>query len=221
MRVCSIAVLIGRNRMLVLNIFKFIAFRRQALRMIGQLSKKYANFVKQDMAMFEIFEREKRSNHVGSEQEFSEFLQECIKSTKDFSFELYLRARYIPRFLSQCTQTQVRIKDLYIIFDNAAATQQLAQSLKERIPQNKILEKLRKLEFTHSPSLLEQEFFILHQLLKQTTRNLNRFRIDHVKILISVTEIGLNSFLKLKKLRLEHLESDGLQFDQIYSSFLS
>jgi len=31
MHVSSIAVLIGRNRMLVLNIFKFIAFRRQAL----------------------------------------------------------------------------------------------------------------------------------------------------------------------------------------------
>ena len=27
-RVCSLSLLIGRNRMLVLNIFKFIAFRR-------------------------------------------------------------------------------------------------------------------------------------------------------------------------------------------------
>jgi hypothetical protein len=59
-RVCSLSLLIGRNRMLVLNIFKFIAFRRHALCLIGQLSKKYASFVKQDMAMFEILEKEKR-----------------------------------------------------------------------------------------------------------------------------------------------------------------
>ena len=45
-RVCSLSLLIGRNRMLVLNIFKFIAFRRQALHQIGKLSRKYANFVK-------------------------------------------------------------------------------------------------------------------------------------------------------------------------------
>ena len=45
-RVCSLSLLIGRNRMLVLNIFKFIAHRRYALNQIGQLSKKYASFVK-------------------------------------------------------------------------------------------------------------------------------------------------------------------------------
>ena len=60
--------------MLVLNIFKFLAFRRQALFQIGRLSKKYANFVKQDMAMFEILEKEKRQNYICSDQEFSEFL---------------------------------------------------------------------------------------------------------------------------------------------------
>ena len=86
--------------MLVLNIFKFLAFRRQALSTIGKLSKKYANFVKQDMAMFEILEKEKRLNHVGSDQEYSEFIQECANANKDFAIELYLRARYLPRFLS-------------------------------------------------------------------------------------------------------------------------
>ena len=53
-------VLIGRNRMLVLNIFKYLAYRRRALGLIGQLSKKYATFVKQDMALFEVLEKEKR-----------------------------------------------------------------------------------------------------------------------------------------------------------------
>ena len=119
-RVSGLSVLIGRNRMLVLNIFKFLAYRRQALSTIGQLSRKFASFVKQDMAMFEILEKEKRQNHVGSDQEFAELLEESASGTKDFSIELYLRARYLPRFLSQCTQA--RIKDFYIIFDSPAAT---------------------------------------------------------------------------------------------------
>ena len=33
-----------------------------------------------------------------------------------------------------------------------------------------------------------------------------RFRIDHFKTLECMNKIGLNNFLKLKKLRLEHLE---------------
>ena len=71
--------------------------------------------------MFEVLEKEKLSNHVGNDQEYAEFLQECANANKDFSIELYLRARYLPRFLS--IATQVRIKDLYIIFDNQMATQ--------------------------------------------------------------------------------------------------
>ena len=54
------SVLIGRNRILILNIFKFIAYRRRALGTIGQLSKKYSTFVKQDIALFEVLEKEKR-----------------------------------------------------------------------------------------------------------------------------------------------------------------
>lgn len=99
LRLCGLSLLIGRNRMLVLNIFKFLAYRRQALCMIGQLSKKYASFVKQDMAMFEILEKEKRQNHVGTDQEYAEFVREFAQANKDFSIELYLRARYLPRFL--------------------------------------------------------------------------------------------------------------------------
>ncbi len=102
LRLCGLSLLIGRNRMLVLNIFKFLAYRRQALCMIGQLSKKYSSFVKQDMAMFEILEKEKRQNHVGTDQEYAEFVREFAQATKDFSIELYLRARYLPRFLEQC-----------------------------------------------------------------------------------------------------------------------
>ena len=49
--------------------------------------------------MFEILEKEKRQNHVGSDQEYSEFIQECANPNKDFAIELYLRARYLPRFL--------------------------------------------------------------------------------------------------------------------------
>ena len=76
----SVADLIGRNRMLILNIFKFVAFKRRALTLIGRLSKRFAHFVKQDIAMFEILEKEKRSNYVGNDQEYYEFLQECANS---------------------------------------------------------------------------------------------------------------------------------------------
>jgi hypothetical protein len=36
-----------------------------------------------------------------------------------------------------------------------------------------------------------------------------------------VNEVGLNNFLKLKKLRMEHLEADGQQFHEVYEAFLS
>ena len=136
-KVCSLSLLIGRNRILVLNIFKFLAYRRKALSMIGMLSKKYSSFVKQDMALFEILEKEKRQNHVGSDQEYAEFLHECTGATKDFSIDLYLRARYLPRFLQQCGK--VRIKDLYIIFDSLSATQQAARAIGQNLAQNRIL----------------------------------------------------------------------------------
>ena len=206
--------------MLVLNIFKFIAYRRQALSMIGQLSRKYASFVKQDMAMFEILEKEKRENHVSSDQECAEFLQECGNSAnKDFNIELYIRARYLVRLLTQCTQA--RIKDLYVIFDNPSATQQAARFLdSNRLKDNCVLERLRKLEFTHSPSQPNPEFFIVGQLLSQTTRNLNRVRIYDFRVMASINEVGLNSFIKLKKLRLEHLEAEAAH-EETYSLFLT
>lgn len=69
--------------------------------------------------MFEILEKEKRSNHVGSDQEFAEFCREKCNTTKDFSIELYLRARYLPRLL-ECDN--MRIRDLCVIFDNPSST---------------------------------------------------------------------------------------------------
>lgn len=84
---------------------------------------------------------------------------------------------------------------------------------------NKILERLRKLEFTHSPSMIEQEFGVIRALLPQTTRNLNRVRIDHFKVMETINDVGLNSFIKLKKLRLEHLESDP-RHEDTYTNFI-
>ena len=88
------------------------------------------------------------------------------------------------------------------------------------MPQNKTLERLRKLEFTHSPAQIDQEFFIVSQLLRQTTRNLNRVRIDHFKVMTCVNEVGLNSFTKLKKLRMEHLESQSPADEAAYATFM-
>ena len=51
---------VGRNRMIMLNIFKNVGYRRQALTIIGQLCRKYAAFAKSDMSLFEMFEKEKK-----------------------------------------------------------------------------------------------------------------------------------------------------------------
>ena len=58
---------VGRNRMIMLNIFKYVAYRRQALTIIGQLCRKYAAFAKSDMSLFEMFEKERKQNYVCSE----------------------------------------------------------------------------------------------------------------------------------------------------------
>ena len=55
----SYGTMIGRNRILLLNIFKFIEFKRKALMKLGQLCRKYSIFVKKDMTLFEMFEKEK------------------------------------------------------------------------------------------------------------------------------------------------------------------
>ena len=60
----------------------------------------------------------------------------------------------------------------------------------------------------------------MNQLLRQTTRNLNRVRIDHFRVLLCINEVGLNNFIKLKKLRLEHLEATDNAFDEAYGTFL-
>jgi hypothetical protein len=46
-------------------------------------------------------------------------------------------------------------------------------------------------------------------MLCQCKMYLNRFRIDHFKSMQRVVEIGLNSFIRLKKLRVEHLTTSA------------
>jgi len=88
------------------------------------------------------------------------------------------------------------------------------------MPKNsKILNQLRKLEFTHSPAADQHEFFIVSELLRQTKRNLNRVRIDHFETMVAINAAGLNSFIKLKKLRLEHLEAES-KYEETYTTFL-
>ena len=48
---------------------------------------------------------------------------------------------------------------------------------------------------------------------------MNRIRVDHFRVMVCVNEVGLNSFIKLKKLRLEHLESVP-EFDEAFKTFL-
>ena len=74
---------IGSNRILMLNIFKYINFKRKALITLGRLNKKYSIFVKKDMTMFEMFEKEKQQFYITTDDEFTEFLQENI-NPKDF-----------------------------------------------------------------------------------------------------------------------------------------
>ena len=110
---------IGRNRILLLHIFKYVEFKRKALAALGKLCLKYSIFVKKDMTLFEMFEKEKQQYHVTCEEEFAEFLHETI-NPKDFFIELYLRVKFLPRFLKECQS--VKVRDVYIIFDNAIAT---------------------------------------------------------------------------------------------------
>ena len=106
----------GRNRMLMLNIFKYMAHRKSALTLLGQLNKKYNAFAKSDMTLFEMFEREKKQNYVCTEQELFEFIKQVESGTKNFNLELYLRVKYLPKIIEACGH--VRVRDLCVIFDN-------------------------------------------------------------------------------------------------------
>jgi hypothetical protein len=65
---------------------------------------------------------------------------------------------------------------------------------------------IRKLEFSHSPCADESEFEIVRLMLSQCKLTLNRFRIDNFKTMEAIVDMGLNQFIRLKKLRIEHLE---------------
>lgn len=78
--------------------------------------------------------------------------------TKDFNLELFLRAKYLPKFIQECGH--IRVRDLCVIFDNAQTTEQVANLLSQRsmLESCKVFEKLRKIEFSHSPFMVETEY---------------------------------------------------------------
>ena len=117
---------IGNNRILMLNIFKYVNFKRKALMTLGRLCRKYSIFVKKDITMFEMFEKEKQQFYVTTDVEFSEFINENI-NPKDYFIELYLRVKFLPMILRDCKQ--VRVRDLTIIFDNTTATRQTVETV--------------------------------------------------------------------------------------------
>ena len=69
-----IRTVIGNNRILLLNIFKYTNFKRKALMTLGRLCRKYQAFVKKELTMFELFEKEKQSFYIATDEEFKEFL---------------------------------------------------------------------------------------------------------------------------------------------------
>ena len=75
---------------------------------------------------------------------------------------------------------------------------------------------IRKLEFSHSPSADESEFEIVRMMLGQCKLTLNRFRIDNFKTMEAIVEIGLNSFIRLRKLRIEHLDSESMTSSDLH-----
>lgn len=49
---------------------------------------------------------------------------------------------------------------------------------------------------------------------------MNRFRIDNFKTMEAIVEIGLSSFIRLRKLRVEHLSITSTDHEAIFSRFL-
>ena len=43
-------------------------------------------------------------------------MKEVEKGTKDFNLELFLRVKYLPKFMKECGH--IRVRDLCVIFDN-------------------------------------------------------------------------------------------------------
>jgi hypothetical protein len=65
--------------------------------------------------------RKTRQNHVENDEEFNSFVKTKLeRNMNDFNIELFVRAKLLPKFLVECPT--VRVKDLYVIFDNASQT---------------------------------------------------------------------------------------------------
>ena len=105
--------------------------------------------------------------------------------TKDFNLELFLRAKYLERFLKECGH--VRVRDLCIIFDSANCAESAVNCLNEGNDKCcKVFGRLRKIEFSHSPFENESEFAVARKILGTTTKYLNRFRIDDFRTLVTI-----------------------------------
>lgn len=102
---------------------------------------------------------------MGSDEEFTLFLLDRKhRNSNDFNIELFLRAKFLPKFLSECSQAN--IKDLYVIFDNAAQTHSAAKATRLCLrSQPQICASLRKLEFSHSPHAHGSEFEVVKMML--------------------------------------------------------
>jgi hypothetical protein len=84
-------------------VFCYLDYRHVALQKIGQLNRHFRDFVKQGSPLFDLLPRKTRQNHVEDEAEFSQFVSEKIRrNLNDFNIELFLRAKLLPKFLSEC-----------------------------------------------------------------------------------------------------------------------
>lgn len=162
-----------RLRRLILWVFSFYDYRHVSLAKIGQLSKAFHELVKQGSTLFDILPRKTRQNHVEDDEEFNRFVSGKVeRHLNDFNIELFLRAKLLPKFLTECGQ--LRIKDLFVIFDSAAQTHYAAKAVRNCLKQSQHLcTSIRKLEFSHSPLADASEFDIVRLLLTQCKLTLN------------------------------------------------
>lgn len=92
-----------RLRRVLVQVFCYLDYRHVALQKIGQLNRHFRDFVKQGSPLFDLLPRKTRQNHVEDEAEFSQFVSEKIRrNLNDFNIELFLRAKLLPKFLSEC-----------------------------------------------------------------------------------------------------------------------
>ena len=78
--------------------------------------------------------RKTKQNVVENDEELTLFVNyKHERNLDDFNIELFLRAKLLPKFLIECPT--VRVKDLYIIFDNAAQTNAAVKTVRQHLRQ--------------------------------------------------------------------------------------